>query len=342
MIGLGKNIKTPELDSGIVQSLFVSKNNFSNQSHWIKGLNWIFQNRDWSEYDGFRYDFSSDMNRYGVYYTLSNYELWSWRNSVETNQSAILEIINEYNLSHDSSEQITVENLKKDFPTYSGKLLRYIYYNFDYVFGTKGVTHLSRKLQITTANVWYRSKFSEISFIRNYFSQSKIFIPKNRGNGDDYRHGLDFVIDDLRCQHKSCSLIERQDSYEIFSNNLHKEKHKTLNWLVIEYGVSVYVFDINDIFDPTIITTHKSITIPKERLVFIKDRPNDELTNILKQIFNLSIGSGYIFEMIDSEEPSVEMDLINKNIIIKFNGVDLDSIEKELRDCLEELTNVLY
>jgi hypothetical protein len=342
LIGLSKNIKNPELDSKLVNYFFLSKKNYSNQSHWISGLNWVFKNKDWSEYDGFRYDYNPDMDRYGVYYSLSNIELWSWRNSVETNYSAILEIIKECNLSLNSSEQINVENLTKDFLTYSGKLLRYIHYNFDYVFGTKGVTSLSRKLQITTAKTWYESKFSEISFIRSLYKDSNVFIPKNRGNGDDYRYGLDFVIDDLRCQHKKCQIIEREDSYEIFSNNLHKEKHKTLNWLVVEYGVSVYVFDINDIFDQRIISSYESITVPKERLVFKEETPKDELTEILNQIFSLSIGSGYIFEMIDSEEPSVETDLTNKSVIIKFSGVDLESIEERLRDCLSELTNVLY
>jgi len=338
LISISKNIRRPELTEKLVGFFFTSR---KNKSRWINGLNWIFKNKDWSECDGFRYDYDDDMERYGVYYKLSNIELWSWRNSIETNQSSIFEIINELNLGLNEGDQITFQTLKDDFESSSSKLLKYIYYNFDYVFGSKGVTKLSRRLQIITSNTWYSSKFSEMTYIRVFHQNEQVFIPKNRGNGDDYKRGIDFVIGSKRYQHKRTSVIESEDTIEVISNNLYKSKHVSVDVLVVQYGVHIYELDITNIYDEKIISTSNSLIIPSDRLIKKRDVVEDELTDLLFKLFKVCLGNEFIFEMIDSDDSSVELNISDKTMIIKFPGVDLESIESELRVSLEKLIDVL-
>ena len=337
--------KTGTLNESAVKSFFVT--NKSNSNYFIGKINSIFKKHDFNSYPEYKWDVNLGMKRnrhsdeckYGVWVFLRNEWRWSWVNTFETNYSAIHCLIEHFNKTEFGlSQPLTYYNLENNFIKECNRLLLYIYNNTSEVFGFGGPTDISVTLQIITANTWYKSKFSELAFIREFnTTNEKVFVPKNRGNGDDYMNGIDFLIGDITFQHKKDKVEFVEDSCILYSSNLHKSKHEKVNRFVYEFGESIYLFDTTNIYDPSIVEYSDRMVIPNDRLLGVFDVTADHLVSICRKIFKFCINNGFTFEMFDSEEPYIDLDEKDRSVIIGFNGVDLDPISTELTKCLDHL-----
>ena len=333
------------MDKNLVKSIFVS--NRANSNYFITKLNSIFEKHDFSSYTNFKWDINpdiqknrhSDEKRWGVWVLINGEWKWSWINTFETNYSAILKLIEYFNHTElGLSQPITYYELTNNFITQCNRLLLFIYHNTSDVFGFEGNTKLSRKLQVATAYSWYDSKFSELNFIKQYNPNNEsVFIPKNRGNGDDYMYGIDFWIGDVTYQHKHDRVEFVDDLCLLYSPNLHKRKHTRVNRFVFEYGDTIYVFDTTNIEDPRIIEYRDKLSIPNDRLLDVIDVIVDPNVMVCKSIFDLCMSNNFVFEMFDSKTPYVNIDEKERSIVIGFEGVDLESISTELKNSLNYL-----
>jgi hypothetical protein len=339
---LGKIRKTSPLTKKLVKSVFV--NTRKNSNYFIGKLNSILSKIDYSQYPNFKWDINPDIlenrhstkNKYGVWVLINGEWRWSWINTIETNYSALFILVEFFN--ENVGPPINLENLNNNFTKECNRLLLFIFNNSEMVFGFGGTTDLSKKLQVATGFSWYGSKFSEMTFIRMYNQYNlEVFIPKNRGNGDDYTFGIDFKIGDHTYQHKIDKVELINDSCLLHSSNIHKSKHEKVDRFVYEYGNSIYLFDTTNISDPNIIELPNMLVIPNDRLIDIYDKPNDLLVSMCESIFKICMSNNYIFEMYDSNVPYVMLNEKEKSVIIGFTGVDLESISKDLTKVLDYL-----
>jgi hypothetical protein len=357
---LKRNIK---LDLGQVKLIFL--NDKTNKGYFITSLNKIISKY---QYDGVNFkfdenegvwDFYNRRPKWGVWQNINGEWKWSYINTIETNQSAILVLLDFYNdlikKGRITGELLTYHSLSNFFNESCDRLMDFIDKSFDRVFGLYESTELSRKLSVATAQTWYGSIFSELSYVR-YVIKDKPYetlYGKDRGDGDDYNKGVDFIIKkdgiEYTYQHKRCNdnkdyvqrvVLDDENDTVIIPIEINKRKHSTINYLIVENNGTIYEFNIDGINeDETIIVEGSQTIIPNERLENVYDKVIDENTEILMSIFYRCIKLEYSFEIFDSYEPYVQFNKEKKEVLIGFNNVDLESIEKELRTCLKELLN---
>lgn len=317
-----------------------------NSSYFVTKIKSILNKHDYSNYTNFKLDESDGITvtrsstklQLGVYELINDIWVWSWINSVETNYTAIHEIVRYFNTTKEGiSNPITHGSLLQDFKGECNRVLLFIYNNTDFVFGFGGTTELSKRLQIITGRTWYRSKFSEITFVRIVEVEgSEVFIPKNRGNADDYMNGIDFKINNMSYQHKQGLVVDMDKSCMVYSNNLHKSKHKSVDRLVVEYGTSIYEFDITNIYGEGVIEHHDGLEISHDRLIEVHDYQNDKIVDTCEQIFDLCMDNNFIFEIFESK-PFLSLNVETKTLVMGWENSKIHHLENELNETLHHL-----
>jgi len=357
---LKRNIK---LDRTIIQRVFV--NNRENKSYFISSLNKVISKQD---YDGItsKYDINEDVwdlyrnqPKWGVWQKIRGDWKWSYINTIETNYSAIFELVNFYNdlikKGRLNYKEVTYAGLTESFRTECDQIISFIDKYFDRVFGLYEVTELSNKLSVATSYSWYNSMLSEMSYVRMVIKDTKM-IPiygKERGDGEDYNSGVDFsIIDngiDIQYQHKRCNdsshhpirvVLDDENDCVIIPTSVSKRKHRDVDYLVVENNGTIYEFNIQGIeTDESIEVTNSTTTIPNDRLTNVFEKNDDDQLKLLMDIFRRCNLIGYTFNIFDSVEPYVDLNVKNKQITIGFGGVDIESVEEDLRKSLDILLN---
>jgi hypothetical protein len=316
-----------------------------NSNYFVTKIKSLLNKHDYSNYTNFKLDESDGITvtrsstelQLGVYELINGVWVWSWINSVETNYTAIHDIVTYFNTTEEGIlKPVTHISLLNDFKGECNRVLMFIYNNTEFVFGLNGVTELSKKLQITTSRTWYDSKFSELTFVRTIEKEgSDVFLPKNRGNADDYLYGIDLKIDGMRYQHKKAQVIDWENSCMVYGK-LKKSKHESVDRLVVEYGVSIYEFDISDIYGEGVIESFDGFEISHDRLIEVHDNQRDEIVDTCEKIFRLCIDNGYVFEMFESK-PYIELNEETKVLLIGFENSKIHVLENELNETLNHL-----
>lgn len=358
---LKKNVK---LDKPIINRIFVE--NRENKKYFINSLNMVISKQ---KYDGItsKYDINENSwdlyrNRpkWGVWQKIRGVWKWSYINTFETNFSAILELINFYNdlveRGKISGMVITYSGLNESFKDECDRLMLFIDKYFYRVFGLKETTSLSNKLSMATSFSWYNSMLSEMSYVRMVIKGHNM-VPiygKERGDGEDYNRGVDFSIinGDVvnQYQHKRCNdssnsssrvVLDDENDCIIIPTCISKKKHRTVDYLVIENNGTIYEFNIRGIeTDESIVVTNSNTTIPNDKLTNVFTKDDDEQVKLLTSIFSRCNTIGYTFNIFNSIEPYVDLDEENKQITIGFEGVDIESVEEDLKKSLDTLLNI--
>lgn len=358
---LKRNIK---LNNTIIKRVFIE--NHSNRKYFIDSLNMVISKQ---KYDGVtsKYDINEkswdlygNKPKEGVWQKIRGQWKWSYINTFETNYTAILELINFYNDLVEggkvSGKVVTYTSLNESFKDECDRLILFIEKYFYRVFGLKETTSLSNKLSMATSFSWYNSMLSEISYVRMVIKGHNM-VPiygKERGDGEDYNRGVDFLIinDGVvnQYQHKRCNdysyssvrvVLDDENDCVIIPTSISKKKHRSVDYLVIENNGTIYEFNIGGIeTDESIVVTNSSTTIPNDRLTNVFVRDDDDQVKLLIDIFSRCNFIGYTFNIFDSIEPYVDLNKENRQITIGFEGVDIESVEEDLKKSLDTLLNI--
>lgn len=333
-------------------------------SYFIKGLNEIFSEFEFDNIN-FKYDenpniidFRTKKPKWGIYKFIDGKWRWFGINTFETNYTCIFEVISDYNDLIDQKkinyDHITDEGLHKNFFKECDKFLLYIKENFSYIFGIDKPTPISRRLEIITNRTWYFNKIEEIfaviqrkeMFEETYGLNYTFTLGMDRGEGDDYNHGIDFTetIGNItnNCQHKTISWgkfhYDLNTDLYTFDIKFPKKKYEHCDRLYVLCAGYYYIFDITNIYDPSIVVDQQTITIPKERQIGepfkMKEYP---LKTILKNIITHCEKLNISFDIFDANKEYVKLDENLKQLTIGLDNANINDIKEDLEEILNYL-----
>jgi hypothetical protein len=331
-------------------------NNRTLRSEIIINLTNIVKSINFKENDEYKFDLCHYNNEYGVLQMVFGQWVWSWMMAINSNNSCIKTLINDYNSN--SGNKLTLHSFENDWKGSIKGLMGYLESNKDIIFNPS--SRIFNSMKYDSQYSWNMGKISEFStrytIKQNYPNVKNIDIDYRRGLKEDRSGGKDFELEydnKIRsCQNKysSNSLIAMDGDYwyfkKIYYNN---ETYRNVDDLFIDDSFHVYHFqnsnntELCGMFNSQqfgnvfrIIDNLKIKRMKKE---------NQDITDLLIELNKYTHEKQIEFHFIKDENSENILSLVKENGVdkVKFilNDFDDEELPTKISNFIEELKQLL-